>query len=180
MCGSRATPNHEQLVRSSEAPVSPAPRLAHGHHRVPYFLAACPCRRNYGRIQSEACGDARFQAFGDDRANRCVARSCSRVCWLRTEVHVADHGSQFRRRFRRAFDARGIAHARSPVGTWTVQRKDRAVLPEPEILAAGDVARTECAAKPETPRCLPCVAQRTSAGTHGRSGCSPRTKPSGL
>jgi len=49
-----------------------------------------------------------------------------------------------------------------------VQRKDRAVLPKPEVLAAGDVARTECAVDPETPQHLPCMAQRASAARGAR------------
>ena len=36
---------------------------------------------------------------------------------------ITDHGCQFRRRFRRALDARGIVHARSPVGTWQFNAK---------------------------------------------------------
>ncbi len=31
---------------------------------------------------------------------------------------ITDHGCQFRIRFRRAIEAKGIVHARSPVGTW--------------------------------------------------------------
>lgn len=36
---------------------------------------------------------------------------------------ITDHGCQFRHRFRRALDARGITHARSPVGTWQFNAK---------------------------------------------------------
>jgi len=36
---------------------------------------------------------------------------------------ITDHGCQFRTRFRRAIEAKGIVHARSPVGTWQFNAK---------------------------------------------------------
>jgi len=74
MFESRAPLDREQRTRSSKAPASCASRLAHGHHRISCSVAACPCRRDHGRVQSETRGDARFQALGDDETDRSTAR----------------------------------------------------------------------------------------------------------
>jgi len=55
-----------------------------------------------------------------------------------------------------------------------VQREDRAVFQESEVLAAGDAAGAECAVNPEATRRVSCVAQRASAARGARAAHSER------
>jgi len=88
------------------------------------------------------------------------------------EIH--DHRSRLSVQIRVQVRSRCVPHYSRTKPSWyvTVQREDRTV----EVLAAGDTTAAERGVDLETPRCLPCVAQRTPATCGARIAYAQRDR----